>query len=305
MEQDQPRHVFISYVHEDAVHVDRLCAVLDAAQIPYWRDRKSLAPGDHWENKVREAISSGALVFLACFSEQSRKKPKSYMNEELTIAVEEFRKFPPDVTWLIPVRFDDGDIPEWGLGAGHSLKSLNYSNLHGDNYVAEAVRLIIVIRQTLGLTSLDTATVRRSVEEAVKSPPAASRFRSAFRKGLTLTLVTVCLGLLGVGLSSQKWPDKSNPPAQAEQQTSTVAIAKTTVPTSSMTLSPKMTSQPVNIPAALPKRDESTTEVESFEHVTTGPNSPVVTTSISSPGGSPTGCDPDPWLLRRTCQVSK
>jgi len=38
------KHVFVSYVHEDSTQVDGLCAVLEAAQIPYWRDRKSLGP---------------------------------------------------------------------------------------------------------------------------------------------------------------------------------------------------------------------------------------------------------------------
>jgi hypothetical protein len=60
------KHVFVSYVHEDDTEVDQLCAVMEAAQIPYWRDRKSLGPGDAWKAKIREAIRGGSLVFLAC-----------------------------------------------------------------------------------------------------------------------------------------------------------------------------------------------------------------------------------------------
>jgi hypothetical protein len=110
------KHVFVSYVHEDADQVDELCAILEAAHVPYWRDRKSLGPGDAWKAKIRDAIRNGSLVFLACFSDRSRAKDTSHMNEELTIAVEEYRKRPPGRTWLIPVRFDPGDVPDWDLG---------------------------------------------------------------------------------------------------------------------------------------------------------------------------------------------
>ena len=125
--------------------VDGLCSVLEAAQIPYWRDRSALGPGDAWRAKIRQAIRDGSLVFLACFSANSRAKDKSYMNEELTLATEEFRKMPPGRTWLIPVRFDDGDVPDWDLGAGRMLDDLNYSNLFGTGYAAEAAKLVTTI----------------------------------------------------------------------------------------------------------------------------------------------------------------
>lgn len=46
------------------------------------------------------------MVFLACFSDRSRAKQKSYMNEDLTLAAGEYRLRAPGQTWLIPVRFD-------------------------------------------------------------------------------------------------------------------------------------------------------------------------------------------------------
>lgn len=45
------------------------------------------------------------------------------MNEELTLAAEEFRQYTPGHTWLIPVRLDDIALPEWDLGAGRSLRT--------------------------------------------------------------------------------------------------------------------------------------------------------------------------------------
>jgi hypothetical protein len=163
---DGVKHVFVSYVREDNEQVDKLCEALDAAQIPYWRDRTALAPGDEWKRKIREAIRSGSLVFLACFSDQSRAKKKSYMNEELTLAVEEFRLLPPGATWLIPVRFDEGDVPEWPLGAGRTLSDLNYADLFGAKYVPSLVSLMNTVGKVMGTPSADPATVRASIEEA-------------------------------------------------------------------------------------------------------------------------------------------
>lgn len=160
------KHVFISYVREDAAAVDSLCAVLEAAQIPYWRDRSDLGPGDAWRAKIRQAIKDGSLVFLACFSDNSRAKDKSYMNEELTLAVDQFRSMPPGRTWLIPVRFDDGEVPEWDLGAGRVLSDLNFSDLFGTAHMAEAAKLVTTVHRLMGDRRLDSASAIAAVEHA-------------------------------------------------------------------------------------------------------------------------------------------
>jgi hypothetical protein len=165
----EPKHAFISYVNEDAEQVDRLCGVLSAAGIPYWRDRNALGPGDEWKKKIRQAIKSGSLVFLACFSEHSRSRPKSYMNEELTLAVDEFRQHAPGHTWLIPIRFDDGDLPEWDLGAGRTLSDLNYVNLFGEKYAEQGAALVMAVAKLMGALGPDAATARAAVQEASDS----------------------------------------------------------------------------------------------------------------------------------------
>ncbi len=163
------KHAFISYVAEDKVRVDKLCRVLDAASVPYWRDRNELGPGEEWKRAIREAIDAGAVVFLACFSDRSRAKQKSYMNEEITLAVDEFRLRAPGQKWLIPVRFDSGEIPDWDLGAGRMLGDLNYVDLFGKAYTENAFKLVQAINAVMGVASLDPATVR-AVEEVSKEP---------------------------------------------------------------------------------------------------------------------------------------
>ncbi|MGM1065202.1 toll/interleukin-1 receptor domain-containing protein [Saccharothrix sp. Mg75] len=154
----------MSYVHEDVERVDKLCAMLEAARIPYWRDRDSLAPGDDWKRKIREAIRSGTLLFLACFSERSQAKARGYMNEELALAAEEFRMLPPEATWLVPVRFAEVDVPKWDLGAGRTLSDIQYVNLFGKDEATAAEALIAMISRVVKTAMSDVATVPDSAD---------------------------------------------------------------------------------------------------------------------------------------------
>src|SRR5579863_3152893 len=135
-------HAFISYVREDSAAVDKLQAAIEAAGIPVWRDTASLWPGEDWRAKIRGAITEDALVFIACFSSQSAARPKSYQNEELLLAIAQLRLRRPDVPWLIPVRFDDCDIPEFDLGAGRTLASLQRADLFGPSCDLATPRLV-------------------------------------------------------------------------------------------------------------------------------------------------------------------
>jgi TIR domain len=145
-----PGHAFISYVREDSRKVDRLQRKLEAAGVRVWRDRADLRPGEDWQAKVRHAITDNALVFIACFSRTSMAREKSYQNEELVLAIEQLRLRRPDVPWLIPVRFDDCKIPEYGIGGGRTLASIQCADLFGKRYAKEASWLVSTALQILG-----------------------------------------------------------------------------------------------------------------------------------------------------------
>jgi hypothetical protein len=91
------RHAFISYVREDANHVDWLQSKLETARVPVWRDTADLWPGEDWRAKIRQAIQDDALVFVACFSRASLARHRSYQNEELALAIDEYRLRSPDI----------------------------------------------------------------------------------------------------------------------------------------------------------------------------------------------------------------
>ncbi len=166
MKEPAGKRAFVSYVHENDDLVDELCGVLEAAGIPFWRDRNDLGPGDLWREEIREAIRNGSLVFLACFSAEQVARESSHMNEELTLAVEEFRRMPPGRKWLIPIRFDDTPLPDWDLGAGIRLDDLNYVDLFGSAKVANAASLVTTIHRLMGDRQLSAASAMAAVEQA-------------------------------------------------------------------------------------------------------------------------------------------
>jgi hypothetical protein len=142
-------HAFLSYVREDVERVDRLGRTLEAAGIPVWRDTRDLWPGQDWRLNIRHAISDQALVFIACFSRVSVGRDVSYQNEELLLAIDQLRLRPPERPWLIPVRFDDCQIPDRDLGGGRTLSSIQRADLFGGGSNMNAMRLVATVLQIL------------------------------------------------------------------------------------------------------------------------------------------------------------
>lgn len=135
---------FISYVREDAPAVDQLCRLLRRRGVRTWRDRDDLLPGERWKDIIREAIQSRAIAFVACFSEAYSARSRTYMNEELVLAVEEARLRPRDRAWLFPVRLDASAVPPIPLGAGETLADIQslpwFDDPHGQtNRLASAI----------------------------------------------------------------------------------------------------------------------------------------------------------------------
>ena len=96
-------HVFISYIHENIDNIDRLYQELTSRGIKVWLDRNDIKPGSRWKDAIRKAIRDGAF-FIACFSKEYNKRNDTYMNEELTIAIDELRQRPTDRIWFIPIQ---------------------------------------------------------------------------------------------------------------------------------------------------------------------------------------------------------
>src|SRR4051794_11173346 len=94
-------HIFISYVRENSNVVDRLANELRNRGITVWLDRNNIDPGARWRDAIEKEIQRGSF-FMACFSKEYSERDETYMNEELTIAIDKLRKRPSDKVWFIP-----------------------------------------------------------------------------------------------------------------------------------------------------------------------------------------------------------
>src|SRR5262249_40617240 len=109
----------------------RLADALEAHGVDVWLDQTRLRPGDRWKNVIRREISQGDF-FIACFSVEYHKRHQSFMNEEITQAIEKLRRLPPNHPWLIPVLLSECEVPDFSIGAGETLDSFHYIALYQD-----------------------------------------------------------------------------------------------------------------------------------------------------------------------------
>lgn len=193
---DGAPHVFLSYVHEDRETVARLVAELEALGFAVWLDRAQLGPGDRWKDEIRSAISQGA-AFLACFSAAFGAKGRSYMREELALAVEELRLRPREQTWFVPVRLDSEPVPPLPISGHETLHDLQHVALFeewesGIRRLACALRPVDAIVDDLlaGAGDVDARSALPLLDRAVGLAP---RRRDARR---ARALTRIACGLL-------------------------------------------------------------------------------------------------------------
>lgn len=151
-------HAFVSYVRENRNDVDRMCAELYRFGVRTWVDRSSLTAGQSWPTAVRRAIRDGA-AFLACFSPEFQRRSRTYMHEELALALGELRRRPFDATWFIPVLLGDCEIPDMHTRPGETLRDIQRVDLYRD--WADGIRRILQAISELPGESLDFDRVER------------------------------------------------------------------------------------------------------------------------------------------------
>lgn len=155
-------HAFLSYVREDGDQVDWLQAQMETAGLSVWRDRDAIWAGDDWRRVIRRAIQNEALVFIVCLSQTSNNKPKSVQREEVRFAIEEGMKLAPGDRWIIPVRFDDCEIPDYDLGGGKLLPDLHCLDLFGADKEENLDRLLELVTIELGPATERSPSTRSS-----------------------------------------------------------------------------------------------------------------------------------------------
>ena len=122
-------HVFISYVRENGDLVHRLAGELKSRGVTVWLDRNDIQPGVRWRDAIKNAIRGGKF-FLACFSREFNERDRSYMNEELTLAIDELRERPSSRTWFVPVLMNETAIPSRRISSAEDLSDIQALKLY-------------------------------------------------------------------------------------------------------------------------------------------------------------------------------
>ena len=154
---------FVSYVREDRPAIERLCEDLAGQGVSTWTDKDQIQPGKRWKDAIRRAIHDGS-AFLACFSTAYESKPRTYMNEELTLAVEELRLRPRNRSWFFPVLLEDVEIPSISIGGGETLRDLQGISLAPD-WGTGVGRLARAVRDAHGRPRVDGAAAEPAAGE--------------------------------------------------------------------------------------------------------------------------------------------
>jgi hypothetical protein len=157
------RHdMFISYSRGDGAFVERLDALLRDAGVSIWFDRRSLWPGQRWEDVIEDQIPN-ARVFLACLSAIAQDE-RGYFQVEQQMAAKAAMRVPSDQLFIIPVLLGECSLPR-------ELRQYHTVNL-ADPGAIESL-----------LSSLSEALGRN----IAVAPDAIGDLRNALRKHLGIT----------------------------------------------------------------------------------------------------------------------
>ena len=126
-------YVFISYVTENENVIYQIKQILEENGIRTWTHKDAVNAGSYSREQIQEGIKK-STYFLACFSNEYRERDTTYMNEELTIAIDELRKRHTDTDkpWFIPIKLNQCEIPKRDIGNGRTLIDIMYWELFPD-----------------------------------------------------------------------------------------------------------------------------------------------------------------------------
>ncbi len=136
-------HLFISYVNENYSKVRMIHDALLDLGIDVWLDREKLQPGAYWKDTIRVAIRNGDF-FVPFVSEEYLTKNRSFMNDELLVAIEELRSRPLTSSWFLPVLLS-GEVPPIDIGAARTLRDIQWIDLQSIGVPKTVDMLVSVI----------------------------------------------------------------------------------------------------------------------------------------------------------------
>lgn len=131
--QQPPTKVFLSYAREDESQANMLYHKLCDAGLNPWMDKHDILPGERWRTCINKAIQE-CDFFLACISNRAALK-RGYLQREFKEALDLWQEKLESDIYLIPVRFDDCDVPE-------NLREFQWVNLFEENGLERLIQAV-------------------------------------------------------------------------------------------------------------------------------------------------------------------
>ncbi|MGC2238509.1 MAG: DnaJ C-terminal domain-containing protein [Pyrinomonadaceae bacterium] len=110
-DESKPKlRVFLCHSSNDKPAVRTLYHRLIADGIIPWLDEEDLLPGQRWETEIPKAVRNSDIV-VVCLSQGSINK-QGYLQREIRYALDAAQEQPEDIIYLIPLKFEECEIPE-------------------------------------------------------------------------------------------------------------------------------------------------------------------------------------------------
>ena len=162
------RRVFVAYVREDRPRVSKLVSELERAGLEVWWDYQILG-GREWKKVIAKRIQM-ADVFVACFSEAYAIRQETYMDTELSMAVEEYSVRSDGRVWILPVLFSRCKLPDISIPGREDCKLCDL--------------------QSIDLSGADDTAIRRLIE-SILQPEEEALFSEDLHQGAYTDAYTI------------------------------------------------------------------------------------------------------------------
>lgn len=136
--------VFISYSRMDETMTEKLYNALTKRGLNVWYDRKNLAAGDKWLEKINTAIKTTKFcIVLISKSMLSQVNESHVYRKEWNMAIEHSRGMGSKRGFIIPVLLDDVDLYDESLDLPNELKTHNALSLSESCTMADIAQSVL------------------------------------------------------------------------------------------------------------------------------------------------------------------
>ncbi|MFN8434176.1 MAG: TIR domain-containing protein [Anaerolineales bacterium] len=109
-ETNHPLKVFLCHARDDKLKTRELYRYLRKRGIQPWLDAEDLFGGQDWRVEIPKAIKASDAIII-CLSKNSINK-EGFVQAEITFALEKALEIPQGRIFIIPVRFEDCEVPD-------------------------------------------------------------------------------------------------------------------------------------------------------------------------------------------------